>query len=113
LSPAMKGMNYLEGFGLIHAMVFASLIVSTDPIAVVGLFKALGAPKRLAILVEGESLLNDGTAVVLFILVVSVANGEKFTVGGATWDFIKIAGMGVVIGAAVGFVVAQVMQRVD
>ncbi|RYZ36171.1 MAG: sodium:proton antiporter [Myxococcaceae bacterium] len=113
LSPAMKGMNYLEGFGLIHAMVFASLIVSTDPIAVVGLFKALGAPKRLAILVEGESLLNDGTAVVLFMLVVGVANGEKFTVGGATWDFIKIAGMGVVIGAAVGFVVAQVMQRVD
>ena len=113
LSPAMKGMNFLEGFGLIHAMVFASLIVSTDPIAVVGLFKALGAPKRLAILVEGESLLNDGTAVVLFMLVLGVANGEKFTVGGATLDFLRIAGMGMVIGAAVGFAVAQVIQRVD
>ncbi len=39
----------MRDFGFIHALVFASVIVSTDPIAVVGLFKALGAPKRLAI----------------------------------------------------------------
>lgn len=113
LSPAMKGMNALEGFGLIHAMVFASLIVSTDPIAVVGLFKALGAPKRLAILVEGESLLNDGTSVVLFTLVVGVANGAQFTAGGAVLDFIKVAGMGAFIGIAVGFAVAKVILRVE
>ncbi|XXF80856.1 sodium:proton antiporter [Myxococcaceae bacterium GXIMD 01537] len=113
LSPAMREMNALEGFGIIHAMVFASLIVSTDPIAVVGLFKALGAPKRLAILVEGESLLNDGTAVVLFTLVLGVASGQPFTVGSAVMDFIKVAGMGAFIGVAVGFAVAKVILRVE
>ncbi|WNG54574.1 Na+/H+ antiporter [Archangium gephyra] len=105
--------HFAPGFGFMHALVFAAVIVSTDPIAVVGLFKALGAPKRLAILVEGESLLNDGTAVVLFTLIVAVANGGSFTVGGAVWDFVKVAGMGMAVGGAVGFAVAQVIQRVD
>ncbi|HEX8697441.1 MAG TPA: Na+/H+ antiporter [Myxococcaceae bacterium] len=113
LAPVVQELDFVQGFGFIHAMVFASVIVSTDPIAVVGLFKALGAPKRLAILVEGESLLNDGTAVVLFTLVVAVALGGEFTVAGATWDFVKVAGMGVLIGGVVGFLIAQVIQRVD
>ena len=113
LAPVVDGLHFVTGFGLIHAMVFASVIVSTDPIAVVGLFKALGAPKRLAILVEGESLLNDGTAVVLFTIVVAVAAGGQFTLGGAMWDFVKVAGVGGLVGGAVGYVVSQVIKRVD
>lgn len=113
LAPVVEGLEFVQGFGFIHALVFAAVIVSTDPIAVVGLFKALGAPKRLAILVEGESLLNDGTAVVLFTLVVAVALGGQFTVAGATLNFIKVAGMGGLIGGVVGFAVSQVIQRVD
>ncbi|MCP3057574.1 Na+/H+ antiporter [Myxococcus sp. K38C18041901] len=113
LSHWVEGMNVVTGFGMIPAMVFASVIVSTDPIAVVGLFKSLGAPKRLLILVEGESLLNDGTAVVLFTLVVAVAMGGQFTVGGAVMDFIKVAGMGMVVGSAVGYVAARVIKKVD
>src|SRR6218665_3899400 len=103
LSPVVGGLNLVSDFGFIHALVFASVIVSTDPIAVVGLFKALGVPKRLAVLVEGESLLNDGTAVVLFTLIV----------GGATMDFIRVAGMGGIIGCALGFGISQVIQRID
>ncbi|ATB28781.1 Na+/H+ antiporter [Melittangium boletus] len=113
LSPVVGGLHLVEDFGFIHAFVFASVIVSTDPIAVVGLFKALGAPKRLAVLVEGESLLNDGTAVVLFTLILAVANGAQFTVGGATLDFIRVAGMGGLIGCALGFGISQVIQRID
>ncbi|WNG32071.1 Na+/H+ antiporter [Cystobacter fuscus] len=113
LSPVVGGLNLVPGFGFLSALVFAAVIVSTDPIAVVGLFKVLGAPKRLAVLVEGESLLNDGTAVVLFTLIVAVASGGQFTVGGATLDFIRVAGMGGLIGGAVGFGVSQVIQRVD
>lgn len=113
LTPVVEGLHFAEGFSFIHAMVFAAVIVSTDPIAVVGLFKALGAPKRLAILVEGESLLNDGSAVVLFGLMVAVALGAPFTVGGAIWGFVKVAGTGALIGAAVGYAVSQVIKRVD
>ena len=93
--------------------VFVLPLIGDRKGTVVGLFKALGAPKRLAILVEGESLLNDGTSVVLFTLVVSVVGGQEFTVGGAVLDFIKVAGMGAFIGAAVGFAVGKVILRVE
>ena len=68
VTPAVGALHLAPGFTLTHGFVLASLLAATDPIAVVGLFKSLGAPKRLAVLVEGESLLNDGTAVVFFTL---------------------------------------------
>ena len=59
-------VHWALGLPLIAALVFGVLIAATDPISVLALFKDLGAPKRLNVLVEGESLFNDGTAVVLF-----------------------------------------------
>jgi CPA1 family monovalent cation:H+ antiporter len=113
LAPVVDGLHFVQGFTFLHALVFSAIIVATDPIAVVGLFKSLGAPKRLAVLVEGESLLNDGTGVVLFTLILGVAMGGGFTVGGAVLDFLKVAGMGALIGGAVGYAISQVIRRVD
>jgi CPA1 family monovalent cation:H+ antiporter len=101
------------GFGWPHALVFAALISSTDPIAVVSLFKSLGAPRRLALLVEGESLVNDGTSVVLFTIVFSAASGEAMSVGSGLLQFLGFVGFGLLIGAAVGFAVSRVIQGVD
>ncbi len=67
------------------ALVFGALIAATDPIAVVALFRSLGAPRRLTVLIEGESLLNDGTAVVLFTLILGLANGAAACWWGAAW----------------------------
>ncbi len=113
LTPVVDGLDFVQGFSFIHALVFASIIVATDPIAVVGLFKTLGAPKRLAVLVEGESLLNDGTAVVLFTLILSVATGGAFSLGGALLEFVKVAGMGALIGGAIGYTTSQIIRRID
>lgn len=55
--------------GFIGALVFGSIVSATDPVAVVALLKELGASKRLSTLIEGESLLNDGTAMVLFAVI--------------------------------------------
>ncbi len=60
------GMHGALGLALIPALIFGALISATDPVAVVALFKDVGAPKRLNLLVEGESLFNDGTAIVMF-----------------------------------------------
>lgn len=63
LPPLAGALNLAAGFSFRHALVFAALIAATDPIAVVALFRSLGAPRRLAVLIEAESLLNDATAV--------------------------------------------------
>lgn len=95
------------------ALVFAALIAATDPIAVVGLFKSLGAPKRLSAIVEGESLVNDGTAVVVYGLVLAFATGTPVTAGGAALDFARVVGLGVLVGLVVGWVVSKVIQLVE
>lgn len=113
LVPVANGLNFVETFTLADGLIFAAVIAATDPIAVVALFKSVGAPKRLAVLVEGESLLNDGTAVVLFTIVLGVATGGTLSVPGATLEFIKVVGMGVVIGGTVGYAVSLVINQVD
>ncbi|MGA7990704.1 MAG: cation:proton antiporter [Thermoanaerobaculia bacterium] len=103
----------LGGFTLAQGVVFGALIAATDPVAVVGLFRPLGAPARLRVIVEGESLLNDGTSLVLFTLAVAYAAGHPVSVGGLAVDFFRIAGAGLAAGILVGLAVSKVIQRVD
>jgi monovalent cation:H+ antiporter, CPA1 family len=95
------------------ALVFGALIAATDPIAVVSLFRKLGVPKRLAALVEAESLFNDGTAIVLFNLMLAIALTGHFSVIGSVLDFIRVAAGGILVGLALGWVVARLIERVD
>jgi CPA1 family monovalent cation:H+ antiporter len=113
LVPVANGLHVVEAFSLGTGLVFASLIAATDPIAVVALFKGVGAPGRLRILIEGESLLNDGTAVVVFTLVLGAVTGGGFELMPALLEFSRVVGMGVLIGAAVGFAASEVIRRVD
>lgn len=97
----------------ILALVFGALIAATDPIAVVALFRSLGAPARLSALLEGESLLNDGTSVVLFGLIAGIAQGAALSPGGAALQFVTTVGIGAAAGGAIGFLVAQATRRID
>ncbi len=106
-------LHFANGFGWESALVFAALIAATDPIAVVALFKTMGVPRRLAVLVEGESLLNDGTSIVLFTLVLGALAGAEISFGGLAVEFVKVAGGGALVGGMVGLAVAQVIRRVD
>lgn len=101
------------GFGWPHALVLAAIVAATDPIAVVSLFKSLGAPKRLALLIEGESLVNDGTAVVLFTILYAAVHGGDTGVAAGVLEFIKVVGLGLATGAAVGFAASHAIQRID
>lgn len=85
----------------IVALLFGAIISPTDPVAVLSLFKECGVPRRLAMIFEGESLLNDGTAMALFLVILSVAltgfNGAETILGGI-FDFTMMIVLGVVIG---------------
>ncbi len=113
LVPIAGGLHFVDDFRLVDGLVFAAVIAATDPIAVVGLFKSLGAPKRLAVLVEGESLLNDGTAVVVFTIILGIAAGKPFSLPTAVLDFVRIVGMGVGVGLVLGYAVSVVIHKVD
>lgn len=109
--------------GLVHysldipwtaALAFGALISATDPVAVVAFFKSLGTPKRLSVLVEGESLFNDAVAVVAFGLAVDVAKGGDFTAGGAIVDFLVVSAGGLAVGVILGYLVGEtLLARID
>jgi CPA1 family monovalent cation:H+ antiporter len=69
-------LSWTFGLSLAGALLVGSIIATTDPIAVVGIFRDLGAPKRLLLLVEGESLFNDAAAIALFGLLIGLLTGE-------------------------------------
>ena len=121
--PAMLMSTFVVGLGvwwaldvkLIVALVFGALISATDPVAVVALFKELGAPNRLNVLVEGESLLNDATAIVAFSILLGIAVEG----GGIGWadadnvflEFLRVFIGGALFGAFLGFVVCELLYR--
>jgi monovalent cation:H+ antiporter, CPA1 family len=92
------------------ALVFAALISATDPIAVLALFRQLGAPESLALLVEGESLLNDATAYAFFLGALTFGSG---TIVGAVGQFVLQLVGGAAVGAVVGVAVMQAIARLD
>jgi CPA1 family monovalent cation:H+ antiporter len=110
------GTNYT----LPMAMLFGALMAATDPVSVIAVFRSLGVPKRLQILMEGESLFNDGTAIVIFDLVLAIALGASQAQGqgNAGWlyyltDFVRVAGGGLVTGLVLGWIVSQVISKID
>jgi monovalent cation:H+ antiporter, CPA1 family len=109
------GLWFFLEMDLVLALLFGALISATDPVAVISLFKELGAPERLTILVEGESLLNDATAIVVFkIILLFALSGAAFTwtdAGGAVFDFFEVFVGGALVGFVMGFVLSEFLHR--
>ena len=97
-------LNGIADVGLVACLLLGAIVATTDPVAVVGIFRDLGAPRRLSILVEGESLFNDAAAIALFTLLVPMLTDARSADAlGTTLDFLK----GFLGGVAVGFVAAR------
>lgn len=110
---------FLTPLDLGGAMLFGALISATDPVAVIGLFKELGAPKRLTMLVDAESLFNDATAIVMFNIVRKIAWGVAGTSAAISMstcaigakDFVVVFLAGLLIGALIGFIMTFIIAK--
>lgn len=99
------GMHYLLGWGLASAFVFSTLLAATDPVAVIATFKEVQVNERLHLLVEGESLLNDGVAAAAFIIALAIATGGSTDSAGIAKLTLAMVFGGILCGGlvAVGF----------
>lgn len=101
------------GYPLEIALLIGALVAATDPDAVVALIRSLGVPKRLQVLLEGESLLNDGTVIVVFNLMLSIVLTGQFSVVASLTQFFMVAGGGLVIGFILGWLFSQMISRIN
>ncbi|WP_013321781.1 cation:proton antiporter [Gloeothece verrucosa] len=96
------------------ALLLGASLAATDPVSVVALFRELGASKKLTVLMEGESLFNDGVAVVAFVLLVGIPLGvEEFSLTHTLVQFFTFTGLGIGIGCLIGFGISYLTQRFD
>ena len=115
LTAAIVGALVHWGVGLDWptALLFGAIVSATDPIAVLAIFKRLGVPRNLELLVEGESLFNDGTAVVLARILLGIVLAGTWSVSDGVVNFMLVVGGGLLIGAITGTFFSRLTARID
>jgi CPA1 family monovalent cation:H+ antiporter len=109
---------YIAGvFGLemsyLHCLLFGALISPTDPIAVLGILKEAGAPKKLEVKIVGESLFNDGVGVVVFLTLFGIATKGEVDAGHIALLFLEEVGGGILLGFILGYTGYLLMGSID
>jgi len=106
-------VHWTTGLPIEIALVFGAIISATDPISVLAILKDLRMNKRLSLIIEGESLLNDGTAAALFqIMLAGIIAGHFGVIKGVGQFFLAVIGGGV-LGAVIGYVASGLTRRID
>ena len=105
------GMHWLIGWSWIGAALFGVLIAATDPVSVIAAFREMGCIPRLSMVVESESLLNDGVAAVGFAVLSAIAAGASPAFSSVVPSFLWTLGGGVLIGVAVSAAILLVVGR--
>lgn len=111
-------MRFAAGVSWETAFLFGAIMSATDPVSVLAIFRQIGAPRRLSVIVEGESLFNDGTSLVLFKIILGIVlsgmsgagvSNAAQTIG----EFVLVVAGALVLGAVVGYGVSLLLSRVN
>lgn len=92
----------VPGLDWAEAAVLGAVLSPTDAVASTSIFRRLGAPERVRLLVSGESMINDATALVLYRIAIGVAVGGAFSLGDAALEFVGVSAGGIAVGLVVG-----------
>jgi CPA1 family monovalent cation:H+ antiporter len=106
-------VHWAIGLPIGAALVFGAIVAPTDPISVLAIFRREAVPKRLEVVVEGESLFNDGTAAVLFGILVGGTSPGGLSVSAGVQEFLVVVLGGVALGLVFGFVISKITERID
>ncbi|MBV9325815.1 MAG: sodium:proton antiporter [Chloroflexi bacterium] len=98
---------------LAEVLLFGSIVSATDPVAVVGVFRGLSVSRRLEVLVEGESLINDGVAITLYTAAIGLATSGNADLPSALGLFVREVVGGVAIGAVLGVLFSRITAIID
>ncbi|MEA2169163.1 MAG: monovalent cation/hydrogen antiporter [Solirubrobacteraceae bacterium] len=112
-SVAVVAHAVVDGLGWAEAFVLGAVVAPTDPVAALAAFSRVRAPERVRLLVEGESMINDASALVAFGVAVGVATGDTFSVGDALLDFVVSVIGGLAIGLAIARVQRLILERLS
>jgi CPA1 family monovalent cation:H+ antiporter len=103
----------IDGLSWPAAFALGAIVGPTDPVAATAIARRLGVPRTLVTVLEGESLVNDATALVAYRIALAAAAGAGFSLLDATWDFVWKAAGGIAIGLVVGWAIAWVRSKLD
>ena len=110
---AVSARVLIDGLPWAAAFALGAIVAPTDPLAATAIARRLGVPRRLLTIIEGESLVNDATALVAYRLAVGVVVGASFSWWEAGLRFVASAVGGVALGLAVGWVISEVRRRLE
>ena len=103
----------VAGLSWPEAFILGAVVAPTDPLAATSIAGRLGVPRRIVVVLEGEGLVNDATALVLYRTAVAAAVGGGFSLWSAGWRLTAGVVAGIAIGLGVGLVVREVRRRID
>jgi monovalent cation/hydrogen antiporter len=103
----------IPGLAWPQAFVLGAIVSPTDPTAASAIAERFGLPPKLVALIEGESLVNDGTALVAYRFAVAAVVTGSFSLVEASWRFVVSVVGGIAIGLAVGWLIRQLRRRLD
>src|SRR5581483_9367793 len=105
--------HYWAGLPLAVGFVFGAIISPPDAVAALAITRNLRVPRRIVVILEGESLVNDATSFISFRFAVAAVMTGNFSLGQATGQFFVVAIGGIGVGLAVGWLATQVQKRLD
>ncbi len=110
---AVAAHELIDGLSWPAAFVLGAVVAPTDPVAATATFSRMQVPERVELLVEGEAMINDATALVAFRVALAAAISGTFSAGEAAVDFVSSAVGGIAIGLAAGWLMVMVLRRLE